>query len=156
MAETQVPVIDGPEGITIHNREGEVVEFKCGHRSESFFCFMVWGSVASLSGACLLKRELCVDCHLHMLRQKAIRCCACGGPILPGDGTAFGTVGASNGQWKETLFESALDGRKLTHAINCVRTACIEGAAWNGEWTGEFYKMHEQFWGNLAYTPINR
>ncbi len=66
----------------VTDRSGKKTRFKCGHRDNKIFGLQAYGRPIGYFNRNNLPDE-CGECVLHKLKKFIIRCCICGGPILP-------------------------------------------------------------------------
>jgi hypothetical protein len=113
---------------------------ECGHWGPEKFKVTFWDLVFSnLSKAFLKKMPFsrkktspspCPDCFLAWCQKHGIRCCICGGAILPGDGVALYKLGEVPEDEKIIRVEE--------FSIGCLRMGCCaSGALFSGNWTEE-------------------
>jgi len=107
---------------------------ECGHYGPARFCHDLYGDKIEPKEEVFkaYKKHLCGACMQKMLEDAAIRCCACGFVILPGDPVAvYMNSREMNAAWKT----HPEDDQK--RVIGCLRWNCAcTGAAFCGHWTG--------------------
>lgn len=114
---------------------------KCGHLGPLKFEVIVWGHekhgyelpARFISG--VIKKTAdpefaCPRCHFERLKAGAIRCCLCGGSILPDDGIALYDAASAGVHETATIIDGS--------AVGCLRMDCCpSGGFYAGSWTGE-------------------
>lgn len=114
---------------------------QCGHFGPQKFEVTLWGNeqhgyelpakfISGVIKKTAAKDFLCPRCHFERMKDGAIRCCLCGGSILPDDGIAL--YAATSAGVHETA--TIIDGS----AVGCLRMDCCpSGGFYAGTWSGE-------------------
>lgn len=124
---------------TVENKNGEEVEYECGHRHAERFTVNIFGEPITFTDAGYAIRELCAECFLARLRTGLIRCALCGFPIMPGDPVAVygNNKKLFKKEWMTTVGEGKDEDKGV---IGCLRwDCCPSGGFFSGHWMGDHY-----------------
>ncbi len=131
------PIISRSDLCEVVDREGQIVDHKCGHPDAERFTLVAFGEIFQVDSDLLQQREFCGDCHLKRLRSSLIRCALCGRPIRPKSIVAvFPDDNKYKAEWKTTVGEGDSQG-----VIVCIRDGCSPGLhSFSGVWMGDHFK----------------
>ncbi|MFC1638727.1 hypothetical protein ACFL26_00470 [Patescibacteria group bacterium] len=110
------------------------VRYPCGHKGPATVHFSIFGkrleAVASKLGH---DRERCPKCTVEDLRERIMRCSACGRPIFPGEPVV--TYHDADG---EPLYDGPYTQEFREDHVGCLDwDCCPEGTYFTGHWDGE-------------------
>jgi hypothetical protein len=117
---------------------------ECKHMGPRKFEFRTWdgekhgfevpaGKISGVIRKVVAAGTECPECYFEMMKKHTIRCCLCGGSIMPGEGVAIYDPRSEGVSETATLHEGA--------ALGCLRMSCCpSGGFFAGHWSEEGFK----------------
>ena len=134
---TPEPTLSRSDLCAVVDREGKIVDHKCGHPDAEQFTIFMFGEMFGIDPDFLKRREFCGDCHIKRLRSLLIRCAWCGHSIRPKSVVAiFPDDDKYKAEWKTMVDKGGVKG-----VIVCTRDSCSPGFhSFSGIWMGDHFK----------------
>jgi len=133
---------DKTEMTVVPQSEPDVLFQECGHYGPSKVRIIFWNlsfspelkdEMIKMANGCKTAEAKCPNCMLELLRKHAIRCCLCGGAILPGEPVALYSGGRGINKKMATRV-----GKEF---VGCLAWECCpSGGFFSGHWSQDGFK----------------
>ena len=115
-------LLSATDDLCIVEQEGDLTEYRCGHRYASKFAINAYGQMMRPAQGYWDERERCGDCELKKFEHLTRRCGRCGHVIMPGNGVATYDIHKSFEQKPGVVIISHEDGSRFV--MGCLRVDC--------------------------------